>query len=58
MDRFRRSIIYPAARGLLGPSRQAWLAVSCDAEERAIRVFADITEFENLPEDGRAPPRR
>ncbi|MGA8005276.1 MAG: hypothetical protein WCA17_04190 [Burkholderiales bacterium] len=43
---------------LLGPSREAWLGVSYDAEDRAIGVFRDITEFENLPEDGRAPPSR
>jgi hypothetical protein len=43
---------------LLGPSREAWLAVSYDAGDRAIGVFVDVTEFENLPEDGRAPPRR
>lgn len=43
---------------LLGPSRRAWLAVSYDAEDRAIGVFADVTEFENLPEDGRGPPGR
>ena len=43
---------------LLGPSREAWLAVSYDAEDRAIGVFPDVTEFENLPEDGRAPPSR
>ena len=43
---------------LLGQSREAWLAVSYDAGDRAIGVFADVTEFENLPEDGRAPPRR
>lgn len=43
---------------LLGPSRQAWLAVAYDAGDRAIGVFPDVTEFENLPEDGRAPPAR
>lgn len=39
---------------LLGKSREAWLGVSFDPGDRVIGVFPDITEFEILPEDGRA----
>ncbi len=37
------------------PGRIRYLAVSFDANDRALRVFVDVTEFTEFPEDGIAP---
>jgi len=39
---------------VLPPSKQAWLAVSYESDDRVRGVFAKVTEFSPLPEDGRS----